>query len=126
MNHPLQTDRRREQRYAVFETIYVYLPHSANIMAPIVDISMSGLSFHYCASGGCLLPPGNTTLTLLTRDGEILEGLPCTTIDDLPIRLDRAAGLVDVRRHSVRFATSSFSAECAETLRYFIAIHAKG
>jgi len=111
-----QVERRRHKRFLVPVGMFVGFRPDNSRLGEVIDISLSGLSFRYLASGG----PSNGSRRLnifLTERGFCLDNLPFETVSDVGT-YEIPFTPVTMRRSGVQF--ERLTEGQASRLEYFI------
>ncbi len=100
-NTKAQIERRKHKRFKVQNGSFAVLTPSDTKVGRIMDISMSGLAFHYIGIEG----PSNesTEISIFSGDcGFYLYRVPCETVSDLKAYASHSAP-ISIRRYCVQF-----------------------
>ena len=109
-------ERRRHRRFRVPVGVFVGFRPDNSRLGEIIDISLTGLSFRYLASGG----PANGSRRLnifLTERGFYLDDLPFETVSDVGTYKIPFTP-VSMRRSGVQF--EALTEDQISGLKYFI------
>jgi hypothetical protein len=105
-------ERRKHQRFQIPTGSFVALGPDDTILGRIIDISLSGVAFHYMGDTLCFRPKDESYLDIHLTEGDLsLKKVPVETVSDDEISDVVSSKLVDpipvsnkgMRRCSVQF-----------------------